>query len=91
MTTATRTKTERTEPATRRESDGTAKARQHGDAPPRDPTTFRRLELHEEIERALHIRSAHDQYRVRWFPLLLAVLVCMTLVLAAVVWWRLLT
>ncbi len=91
MMSATRTKTEKVEPATCRESDGITKAGQSGDTPPRGPSTSRRLELQEEIERALHIRSPHVQVRVRWFPVLLAVLVCMTLVLAAVVWWQLLT
>ena len=84
-------KTKNTDPATSSEWDGSARVGQRGGTPRGHLTALRQLEMSEEIERALHISSEGAQRQIRWFHLVLAGLVSMTLVLAAVVWWRLLT
>jgi hypothetical protein len=89
MIAALKAKKKNTDPATSSELDGTAGAGQRGCTPRGHLTALRRLELSEEIERALHISSDRAQCQIRWFHLLLAGLVSMALVLAAVVWWRL--
>ena len=91
MNVDTKVKAEITDPATCLELDGTAKAGQCGCTPRSNLTTLRRLESSEDIERALHISSDRVQRQIRWFGLVLAGLVSMSIVLAAVVWWRLLT
>jgi hypothetical protein len=91
MIAAMKAKTKNTDPATSSGWGGTARAGQRGCTPRGRLTALRRLELPEEIERALHIRPDHAQCQIRRFHLVLAGLVSMTLVLAAVVWWQLLT
>ena len=91
MNIAMKAKAENTDRPTCLELNGTAKAGQCGCTPQSNLTTLRRLESSEDIERALHISSDRVQRQIRWFGLVLAGLVSMSLVLAAVVWWQLLT
>ena len=91
MNVDTKVKAEKTDPVTWSELDGAAQAGQCGGTPRNNLTTLRRLESSEDIERALHISSDRMQRQIRWFGLVLAGLVSMSIVLAAVVWWRLLT
>ena len=91
MNIAMKAKAENTDRPTCLELNGTAKASQCGGTSRSDRTTLRRLESSEDIERALHISSDRGQRQIRWLRLMLAGLVSMSLVLAVVVWWRLLT
>ena len=91
MNTAMKAKAEISDRPTCLELNGTAKASQCGCTSRSNRTTLRRLESSEEIERALHISSNRVQRHIRWCHLVIAGLVSMSLVLAAVVWWRLLT
>ena len=91
MNVDTKVKAEKTDPATCVELDSTAQAGQCGCTPRSNLTTLRRLESSEDIGRALHISSDRGQRQIRWFGLMLAGLVSISLVLAVVVWWRLLT
>jgi len=59
--------------------------------PPSNPTGVKRLQTSRDIERALHIAPTRSDRTLRRVVVVLVALVVMCLVLAAVVWWRLLT
>jgi len=59
--------------------------------PPSNPTRAKRLETSEDIERALRIAPTRSDRTLRRVVVVLVALVVMCLVMAAIVWWRLLT
>ena len=59
--------------------------------PPSNPTRVKRLTTSDEIERALHIAPTRPDGTLRLAVVALGALVGMCLVMAAIVWWRLLT
>ena len=81
----------RTDPMNCLDLDETAKTKPCSPMPRNKLTIRRLLRSSEEIRRALHIGADRVQFRTRWFRIALAGLVSMCLVLAAIVWWQLLT
>ena len=59
--------------------------------PPSNPTRVKRLTTSDDIERALHIAPTRPDGTLRFAVVALGALVGMCLVMAAIVWWRLLT
>ena len=59
--------------------------------PPSNPTRVKRLTTSDDIERALHIAPTRPDGTLRFAVVTLGALVGMCLVMAAIVWWRLLT
>lgn len=63
----------------------------HKPMPPLERTRVKRLETSEEISRALHLAPARTNRTMQGMVVALGTLVIVCIVLAAVVWWRLLT
>ena len=59
--------------------------------PPSSARQVKQLETSEDIERALHIASSRSDGTLRSAVVVLVALVVVCLVMAAIVWWRLLT